>query len=267
MVDSHCHLDMEPLSDDLESVIERAGRAGVEDIINIGSSVRGSEKSLKISETYPNIWATVGIHPHDAETTTNLDDAIGKIGKLSEKEKVVAIGEIGLDYYTESNSRKIISNEKKGIQKKLFEAQIKIAEEKNLPIVFHIRDAWDDFFKMMEKTKYSVKKGGVVHCYTGDEKKVKKITKLGFYLGFTGFVTFEQNKFDYIRRAAKETPLDRLLIETDAPFLAPEPYRGKRNEPAFVLEIAKKIAELRGVKFEKIAKSTTKNAKNLFNIE
>lgn len=267
LIDSHCHLDFEPLSTDLDVVLRRARDAGVEKMINIGSSMRASEKSIELANEHPNIWATVGLHPHDAELVMDFDDTMEKIRHLANQDKVVAIGEIGLDYFDVENQG-TVSVEVKESQKKLFLAQLVIAFEKKLPIVFHVRDAWDDFFSIIEKSK--MKNGdypkGVVHCFTGDEKTVKKALDLGLYIGFTGFVTFDQPKFDHIRAAAKIVPFDKILLETDAPFLAPEPYRGKTNEPAYVFEVAKKISELKRIEDVDLAEITSKNTEKLFKI-
>jgi len=268
LIDSHCHLDFEPLSNDLEGILRRARSAGIEKMVNIGSSLRSSEKSVKIAEQYPNIWATVGLHPHDADSILDFEGTMEKIKELAKNEKVVAIGEIGLDYFDAEN-QVIVSNTIKESQKKLFLAQIEIASEKKLPIVFHVRDAWDDFFTIISNFKFQISNSdavGVVHCFTGDKNIIKKVIDTGFYIGFTGFVTFDQSKFEHIRDSVKITPIEKILIETDAPFLAPEPYRGKTNEPAFVLEVARKIAEIKNLNLGEVAKITSKNAEKLFNI-
>ncbi|MDD3481217.1 MAG: TatD family hydrolase [Patescibacteria group bacterium] len=254
LIDSHVHLDMEPLSEELSLVVERASKAGVTEMINIGSSLRGSERSVEIAESYPNIWATVGLHPHEAGEILDFPGTMEKIEELVGNDQVVGIGEIGLDYYGMQNT--------KGEQKELFVAQLELAKRLKLPVVVHIRDAWDDFFRVITDYKLS----GVVHCYTGDEKIAKKVIEAGYFLGFTGFVTFGQAKFDHIREAVKVTPLDHLLIETDAPFLAPEPYRGKPNEPAFVTEVAKKIAEIKKVTVEEVADKSRVNTHKLFGL-
>lgn len=266
-IDSHCHLDFEPLSKELEAVLGRAKAVGVEKFINIGSSMRGSERSLEIAENYPNVWATVGLHPHDAESLMDFDGTMEKIRELASHDKVVAIGEVGLDYF-DAESQGKVSCDVKESQKKLFLAQLEIAIEKKLPIVFHVRDAWDDFFSIIKnyKLKNLNYPKGVVHCFTGDEKIAKKAVDLGFYIGFTGFITFDQPKFDHIREAAKTTPLEKIIVETDAPFLAPEPYRGKPNEPAYVIEVIKKLAEMRNISAKEIANITAANTEKLFKI-
>jgi TatD DNase family protein len=270
LFDSHCHLDFEPLSADIAGAVERAGSVGVVKMINVGTSLRRSAKSVEIAEYYSNVWATVGLHPQDAIEVTDIVQAIEGLKEMAGDKKVVAIGEIGLDYYSAGTGAKgTVSDHDKDKQKEIFVAQLGLAEELKLPVVVHVRDAWDDFFGILEKQRaeYGHYPQGVVHCFTGSPEVAKKISDLGMYVGFTGFVTFEQDKFDEIREAAKIVPLEQILIETDAPFLAPEPYRGKTNEPAFVVEVAKKIAELKNKSFEEVAEATYKNTKKVFQLE
>ena len=261
LIDSHCHLDMEPLATEKEAAIERAYKAGVAGMINVGSSLRGTRRSVELAESYPNIWASVGLHPHDASTVLDIESVTEELRALAGSEKVVAVGEIGLDYFS---PEKPLTSEEITAQKGLFAAQLELARELELPVIFHVRDAWEDFFEIVGK--HGIKEG-VVHCYTGDEKVVGKILDLGLYVGFTGFVTFDQAKFDHIREAACEVPLGKILVETDAPFLAPEPYRGKTNEPAYVVEVAKKIAELKNTTPDEVADVTVRNTETLFGIK
>jgi len=261
-IDSHCHLDFDPLKNELETIVERAHKAGVEKLINVGSSLRGSRASIEIANKYPHILATVGLHPHDAEEVNNLEGVLDELRELSKNDKVVAIGEIGLDYFAINNQQLTISN--KESQKALFKAQLEFASELNFPVIIHTRDAESDTLKQLTANRKQLT--GVIHCYTGTADFAKKLLDLGFYIGFTGFVTFEQPKFDHIRESVKTVPIDRILIETDAPFLAPEPYRGKTNEPAFVVEVAKKVAEIKGLSLEEVTELTSKNAEKLFGI-
>lgn len=256
--DSHCHLDFEPLKEEAGQVIERAYRAGVAGMINVGSSMRGSRFSVEIANAYPNIWASVGLHPHDAETIMDLDVVIEELEALAENDKVVAIGEIGLDYFY-LDSKELIPK-----QKELFVAQLELAKKLGKPIIIHTRDADEDMLEILGKYK---ELSGVVHCFTGSPEFVQKLLALGYCIGFTGFVTFDQDKFNHIRESVKVVPMERLLIETDAPFLAPEPYRGKTNEPAFVVEVAGKIAQIKGITVEEVAKKTLKNTYDLFKIK
>lgn len=255
--DSHCHLDMEPLSTEQEAVIERAYKSGVWGMINVGSSLRGSEASVALAGKYPNIWASVGLHPHDAEAVTDIDDACESLRELAKDDKVVAIGEIGLDYFNLENVGL------KKTQKELFRAQLELASELSLPVIIHTRDAESDTLEILKRYKLK----GVVHCFTGTPDYARKLLDLGYCIGFTGFVTFEQDKFDGIREAVKIVPQEKILIETDAPFLAPEPYRGKPNEPAYVSLVAKKIAELKEMDTEEVVRITMENTKKLFDIK
>lgn len=270
LFDSHCHLDFEPLSADIAGAVERAGSVGVVKMINVGTSLHRSTKSVEIAEYYTNVWATIGLHPQDAIEVTDLSQVIEELKEMADCKKVVAIGEIGLDYYSAGTGAKgTITDQDRAKQKEIFVAQLKLSEELRLPVVAHVRDAWDDFFEILEKQKAECGHypRGVVHCFTGSSEIAKKISDLGMYIGFTGFVTFEQDKFEHIREAVRAVPLEKILAETDAPFLAPEPYRGKTNEPAYVVEVVKKIAELKNKSFEEVAEATYKNTKKVFRLE
>lgn len=263
--DSHAHLDFEPLSKEKEAVVERAYKAGVEKILNVGASLRGSEASVKIANDFPNIYASVGIHPHEAEVTDDVEGAVERLRNLAANEKVVAIGEIGLDFFVPEGEDRRVNKTK---QKELFEAQLKLAAELKKPVIIHTRDAEEQTFSILKSNVQNLNScPGVVHCYTGGPDFVKKLLDLNFYIGFTGFVTFDQTKFDHIREAVKLVPIEKLLVETDAPFLAPEPFRGKTNEPAYVTLVAKKVAELKGILLEEVAEKTSRNAKKLFSLE
>jgi TatD DNase family protein len=256
LFDSHVHLDMEPLKNDIQAAVERAHKAGVDRMINIGSSLRGSRASVEISSLYPNIWASVGLHPHDVEAISNIDRVIKDLTDLAKNEKVVAIGEIGLDYFN------LEKDSLKKDQKNLFCAQLDLASSLNLPVIIHTRDAEEDTINILDKYKLR----GVIHCYTGKPEYVQKFLDLGYFIGFTGFITFDQEKFNHIREAVKIVPIERLLIETDSPFLAPEPYRGESNEPSYVIEIAKRLAQLKGLDIFELADTTYRNANKLFDL-
>lgn len=268
LIDSHCHLELEPLKNDMQEAIERAARAGISKIVNVGNSLRSSKESVEIANQYPHIWATVGLHPHEAETLMHLGSTIEELRSLAQSDKVVAIGECGLDYYSATGDKRQVIREEKEKQKALFKAQLELAQELSLPIIIHSRDSAEDTLDILQTTndKRRTTLGGVIHCFTYGPDVAKKFLDLGFYIGFTGFITFEQVKFDHIREAAKTVPIEKLLIETDAPFLAPEPNRGKTNEPAFVVDVAQKIAELKNISLEEVAEQTTKNAELLFGI-
>ncbi len=249
MIDSHCHLDSERFHDDQEAVIERAFAAGIERMMTIGTGdgPPDIEGAVRIADRYEKIYATVGVHPHDA---SKYDDGVGKrLAELLKHPKVLALGEIGLDYFYDHSPREI--------QQAAFAEQMRIAADARMPIVIHTRDAWDDTFAMIEKHWKPTGLGGIMHCFSGGPTEAQRSLDLGFHLSFSGIVTFPKS-ID-IQAAAYLCPEDRLLIETDAPFLAPAPHRGKRNEPAFVAHTAAKVAELRGVPVDEIARVTSTN--------
>lgn len=254
-VDTHCHLDDEKFNDDLIEVIERANLAGVTRIINFGSTLKSSEIATQLASTHEELFAGVGVHPEEIEDFSN-GDAVDTIINLTKHDKVVAIGEIGLDYHWTQET------EIKEIQQKIFIQQLDIARQLNLPVCIHERDAHGDSLKILKTEAKGLR--GVLHCFSGSLEMAREVWKMGFFIGVDGPVTFKNAaKLPEIIKAA---PSDMLLIETDAPYLAPTPYRGKRNEPAFVVEVAKKIAEIRDESLEFIAKTTTQNAENLYNI-
>lgn len=264
LIDSHCHLDFEPLKNEQEAIVERAYKAGVEKFINVGSSLRGSRDSIEIANKYPHIWASVGLHPHDAETVSDLDNIIDELRELSKNDKVVAVGECGLDFFTADSKQLTIDSKRR--QRELFNVQLALAADISLPIIVHTREAEEETLSQLSAVSGQLSQKGVIHCFTYSPDFAKKLLGLGFYIGFTGFVTFDQSKFDHIRESANIVPIDRILIETDAPLLAPEPYRGKTNEPAYVMEVAKKIAEIKKLSFEEVAEKTTQSAERLFGI-
>jgi len=251
-IDSHCHLNMDKFTLDYKEVIKRAFNNNIGAIINVGADLVSSKKAIEIANEYEKgIYATVGLHPGDAKDEV-LDEA--QITELANYKRVVAIGEIGLDYSGE--------NIDKDAQLKLMDRQVQIAQKLQKPIVFHCRDAYDDLISYFGS--HSSKISAVVHCYTGDWEHAQKFLELGFYLSFTGIITFTKDEEQI--KVVRNTPLNRILIETDAPWLAPEPYRGKRNEPSYVIEAAKKIAEIKGISLEEVASQTTKNAIDLFKL-
>ena len=252
-VDTHCHLDDEQFVNDLEDTITRAKIAGVIRIINFGGDFKTSFNAVNLTKR-EGLFAGVGIHPEEIDDFLTTENAEYKIAELAKNDKVVAIGEIGLDYHWEKDL------ERRELQKKIFIAQLDIARQLHLPICIHDREAHGDTLKIIKSEAKGLR--GVLHCFSGSLEMAREIWKLGWFVGVDGPLTFKNSaKLPEIVKAA---PLDMLLIETDAPYLAPTPYRGKRNEPAFVVEVAKKIAEVRGDSLEKIAETTTKNAENLY---
>lgn len=248
MIDTHCHLYDEKLYSNLEQIIINANDANIEKMICIGDNLATSEKSIKISETYQNIYATIGIHPHEAKNAPTSYLSI--LEKKSTHNKVVAIGEIGLDYYYNFSDS--------DIQKKVFFEQLKLAKNLNLPSVIHCRDAYEDLYTTILKSEHNK---GVIHCFSGSVEFAKKIIDLGFYISFTGMITFVKE----LEIVIKEIDLKHIMVETDSPYLAPIPYRGKINQPAYVNKVAEKIAEIKNISLEEVEKTTTNNANLLFN--
>ncbi len=250
LIDSHTHLDDAQYNDDRAAVIERARAAGVERMLAIGTGggPPDLEAAVRLADEYPFVLATVGVHPHDAAKTTEA--TFERLRALAEHPKVVAIGEIGLDYHYDFSPRPV--------QRITFSLQLTIAAEAHLPIVIHTREAWDDTFEILRR---EWRGQGIVHCFTGDTTQAQQALEAGFHLAFGGVLTFP--KAETVRQAARLTPADRLLIETDCPYLAPVPHRGKRNEPAFVLETTRRLAEVRGQSIEEVAALTTANFERL----
>ncbi len=246
LADSHCHLDHRKFAEDRGAVIERARAAGVERMLAIGTGEGPDdlEAGLRLATEYPFILATTGVHPHDASKTNS--GTFDRLRELAAHPKIVAIGEIGLDYHYDFSPRET--------QMEVFRRQLEVAAEAKLPIVIHTREAWADTLAGLRE---SWQGGGVFHCFTGNADEARAALDLGFYLSYGGVVTFPRSEEN--REAAKLTPADRMLIETDAPYLAPLPHRGKRNEPAFVAETARFLAALRGVPPEALAEATTTN--------
>ena len=246
LVDSHCHLDDEKFDADREQVMERALAAGVETMMAIGT---GGELDVAIrqAERYRFIYATIGVHPHDASKAT--EETYARLRDLSQHPKVLAIGEIGLDYHYDFSPR--------DVQREVFHRQLEIAALAGKPIVIHTREAWEDTMAQVA----SLPHGGIMHCFTGDEAQARQALALGFHLSFGGVLTFPRAQS--VREAARITPDDRLLVETDCPYLAPVPYRGKRNEPAFVVETARRLAVERGTTVDAIAEVTSRNFRSL----
>jgi TatD DNase family protein len=250
LVDSHVHLDDSKFDDDREQAIERARAAGVESMLAIGtgSGPPDLEAGIRLAERYPFVYATVGVHPHDASKAA--PETLLRLDELAAHPKVVAIGEIGLDYHYDFSPR--------DQQRAVFERQLAIATANRKPIVIHTREAWEDTLAILRAHWQGQ---GIMHCFTGDEQQARAALDLGFHLSFGGVLTFP--KADAVRQAARMTPDDRLLVETDCPYLAPVPHRGRRNEPAFVVETVRRLAEVRGSTPEDIAGLTTSNFERL----
>ena len=253
LIDSHAHLDDRRFDKDRDKLIKSFKKSGIDLIINPGADISSSIKAVSLSEEYDNIYAAVGVHPHSAK---EMDDSTVEILKsFTGRDKVVAIGEIGLDYHYDNSPR--------DVQRKRFIEQLHLAKEVNLPVIIHSRDAAGDTFDILKDAQDGSLEG-VLHCYSGSVEMAREYIKLGFYISLAGPVTFKNSRV--LKEVAKDVPLDKLLIETDSPYLTPEPYRGKRNEPIYVRYVAGTIAEVRGLAFEEVAKATSENAKRLFRI-
>ena len=255
--DSHAHLDDEKFKDDREEIIEKIHNDEIENFVSAGYSLEGSKKAVELSKKYEFIYATCGISPNDIpQTEDELWKDLAEISNLVKKNnKVVAIGEIGLDYYW--------NKENKGLQKIAFIEQIKMANELQLPIVIHTREAVMDTLEILKDNK--VQKKGIFHCCPLNRELVKEGLKLGFYISFAGPITFKNSK--NANEIIEMVPMDKVLIETDSPYLSPEPLRGRRNDPRNVKYMAKKIAEVKKITLEEVASVTYKNAKDVFNIK
>ena len=249
LIDSHCHVDSAEFDADREDVIRRALDAGLEHMVAIGtgSGPPDLEAGIRLADQHAAFYATVGVHPHDAAKATPHD--LRRLEQLLAHPKVIAVGEIGLDYHYDFSPRET--------QKSIFVEQMAIAAAARKPIVIHTREAWDDTLALIEQHWTPSGLPGVMHCFSGGPAEAERALRLGFYLSFGGIVTFP--KALDVQAAACAAPADRILIETDAPYLAPVPKRGKRNEPALVVHTARKLAELRGTTFEEISRVTTEN--------
>jgi TatD DNase family protein len=252
LVDSHAHLQWPSFDKDREKVINRAKEADVKYIVNIGYDLDGSKKAIELAETHEGLYATVGIHPHNASEFN--EKVLDELRRLSENSKVVAMGEIGLDCYRNLSP--------KPAQQKAFEAQLILAQELELPVVIHDRDAHADALKTL--SKFKGKLTGVMHCFSGSREMAEQCVKMDYYVSFAGPVTFPNAH--KLHETAKAIDLDKILIETDCPWLAPQKMRGRRNEPAFLPFTAEKIANLRGISLDELAEATTKNTKQIFQL-
>jgi TatD DNase family protein len=253
LIDSHCHLDDAQFDPDRDAVIERARAVGVEMLVAVGTGggPPDLEAGTRLADRYADMYATVGVHPHDASKAT--PETFDRLRELLSHPKVLAVGEIGLDYHYDFSPRET--------QREVFAKQLAIARDAGKPVVIHTREAWADTMELLREAHAG---RGILHCFSGGPEEAEQAIELGFHISFAGVVTFP--KASRVQAAARMVPPDRLLIETDAPYLAPVPNRGKRNEPAFVLENARKLAELRGVAVEEIAAVTAGNFRALFGL-
>ena len=253
LIDTHVHLNAEQYNEDLEAVIGRARDNGIEKMVVVGCDRESIERTMEMIDEYDDIYGVIGWHPVDAIDCT--DDDLKWIEELSKHEKIVGIGETGLDYHWDKSP--------KDVQKELFRKQIALAKRVNLPIIIHNRESTADCVEILkEEDAHEV--GGIMHAFSADERTADEIIAMNFYVSLGGPVTFKNAQLP--KDIAVHVPLDRLLVETDAPYLTPHPYRGKRNEPAHVKLVAEKIAELRNISYEALGQATTENAERLFNL-
>jgi len=250
LIDTHCHLYYEDLKNDLDGVLERAIDLGVTRFICVGTNIADSRECLSIAENSDNIFASAGVHPHDAKDVT--DNYVDDIYALLKYESMVAVGEMGLDYYRNISDPKI--------QKGVFRAQLEVAEKLNRPVIFHNRDADEDVIQILSDYPDVI---GVAHCFSSNGETAQAFLDMGYYVSFSGNLTFKNS---HLPEVAKEIPLNRIMVETDSPYLSPVPHRGKPNEPGRTRFVAEKLAEIHSVSIEEIAMHTSNNATELFRL-
>lgn len=255
MIDSHAHLNDPRFKDDREYLITHLRKNGIDYVVNIGADLPTSEESVALAKKYAPIYAAVGVHPHDAKTYTPQVEE--RLIALSKEEKVVAIGEIGLDYYYDNSPR--------DVQVEVFQKQMDLAQKVDLPIVIHSRDAAKETFDLIKAhLEKDPRRKFLIHCYSGSVEMMREYVKMGCFIALGGVVTFKNSKV--AKEVAAEVPLDKLLLETDAPYLTPHPHRGKRNEPLYLRYIAEEIAGLRGISPEELVKATDGNTNEFYGI-
>ena len=252
LVDHHCHLDFPDFAPELDQVVARAREAGVGTMVTISTRIREFDKVLAVAERFDDVYCSVGTHPHNAHE--ELDIPLEKLVELTRHPKVVAVGEAGLDYYYKHSTPEA--------QAEGFRRHIAAARETGLPLEIHTRDADDDTIAILEDEHAKGAFPAVLHCFTGGRNLAMRALDLGLYVSFSGVITFKKN--DALREIARDVPLDRLLVETDAPFLAPDPFRGKRNEPSYVVRTAATLAKVKGISDEELARATTDNFFRLY---
>ena len=253
LVDSHCHLDYEPLANDLDGILARAKQSEISTLLTISTQLSKFSNVLTIAEKYPHIFCTVGVHPHEAKSEENLTST-EKLIEYTKHPKVVALGETGLDYYYNHSEKKD--------QWKNFEKHIEAAQETELPLIIHTRDADNDTVNILTQAYQQKAITGVIHCFSASRELAEKMIEIGFYISLSGILTFKSAQD--IQNTVKGLPMDRLLVETDSPYLAPVPHRGKSNEPAFVRHVAEKLADLKEVPLHQVMEQTTDNFFRLF---
>ncbi|MCK4994656.1 MAG: TatD family hydrolase [Candidatus Omnitrophica bacterium] len=261
LIDTHCHLDFEQFNADRQEVINRAREQGIGYIVNVAADLNGALASIKLAAEYDFIFAAAGIHPHYVQKAD--ENELKRLREIAGDEKVIALGEIGLDYYNHTTGGLLSDRKIKSRQQELLCAFIEIAKEKDLPIIFHCRDAHDDLLSIL-KDNLKGRTKAVVHCFSGNKKFLRNCLDLGYKVSFTGNITYK--KADNLRDLVTYVPLEDMFLETDAPFLTPQAKRGKRNEPSYVQYVAREVARIKNVPEEKVADITTQSARLFFNI-
>jgi TatD DNase family protein len=255
MIDSHCHLYFDSFDNNRDELIASAANAGVHTIINIGIDLESSRQALELAQNHEGLFATVGVHPHDARTMA--DEVFSKLSAMADHSKVVAIGEIGLDYYRDLSPRPL--------QKKVFAGQLELAVEKKLPVVIHTRDSFEDSIGIVAEYAADLP-GGVFHCFPGTVDDAWRVFELGFIISVGGVITFGNNKRTLMAEVAAGVALDKLILETDAPFLTPAPFRGKQNQPEYVKYVYRKLAELKEIELDEVEKTVDRTCQKLFGL-
>jgi len=254
LFDTHCHLSFEPLCQEVPAILQRSRDAGVKSWITVGTDIKDSEKAVALAEQFENLYAAIGLHPHEAQSLTA--EALNRLRQLAENPKVVAIGETGLDFHYNFS--------KQPDQIRAFVAQLKLAAELNLPVIVHSRNAFEQTMELLQQYG-PADRPVVLHCFSGSAEQLRQVLARGYYVSFTGLVTFKNASG--VREAARQVPLDRLMLETDCPYMSPEPMRKQKiNEPALMVHTARYLAELKAVELEQLAEATTANARSFFGL-
>lgn len=265
MIDVHCHLNFHAFENDYDEVIEKAGADGVEKIVNVGTSIESSKKAIELARKYKELYAIVGIHPHHADKVQS--DFIEELEKLARKKKVVAIGEVGLDYYS-YRSNGVVDPK---VQKEVFKKQIELSIKLKLPLQIHNRLAGKDILEVLKGYKSELlSPPGMFHCMSGDIEFLKKVLNLGFYVGFDGNISYEglaKGETTALNDLISNTPIDRIVTETDSPYLTPVPHRGMRNIPSYVILVGQFIAQIKAISYDLVKEKTVENANKIFDLK
>lgn len=263
MIDTHCHLNFQAFNNDVDDVVRRFVKKGGEVLVVVGAKIDSSNKAVQLAKKHSFCFASIGFHPHHIKEINDLSSVEEQLENLVNEKKVVAVGETGIDYYQYKNSPKISSIDKQ-MQKDLFLLHLEIANRHKLPVIIHCREAQNDLISYLSEFMKNKCITGVFHCFDGSEEYLNEVLSMGFYIGFDGNITYKNN--NHLRNLVLKTPVNKLLVETDSPYLTPEPFRGQRNEPSHLVYTISKIAEIKMEKPENIASITSQNARSLFSL-